>query len=319
MPGQVFRENMRQRKQPRPANWAPTQASLNQAAPARAKRSALTFLIQLLVQLLSGAAILAFVWFFVFDAPLPTLPSRWVHNQHVLDFLDRNRDSEARKFLLAMKTPTGDPPKWWTDRLSRAMTDLVENVPLSDQQTKDIMLAAAIIGDEEQAKGQSGSAWVSFFAKCTGWIRRAGSRSISLSGPVLVIQANENPSAMRLPSLEPSVSQVIYCHSKVFMVQATRLCNRIYNLATALLQNPAKRWRSCGYRDRFCLDENQPRSAQNLRQRDTHAWRKTTQSLPRLKRGQDNLEPHHENPVGITCQRLAAIIPKSQIGSTAQG
>jgi hypothetical protein len=115
------------------------------------------------------------------------------------------------------------------------MTDLVENVPLSDQQTKDIMLAAAI--DEEQAKGQSGSAWVSFFAKCTGWIRR----SISLSGPVLVIQANENPSAMRLPSLEPSVSQVIYCHSKVFMVQATRLCNRIYNLATALLQNPGMR------------------------------------------------------------------------------
>jgi hypothetical protein len=38
------------------------------------------------------------------------------------------------------------------------MTDLVENVPLSDQQTKDIMLAAAI--DEEQAKGQSGSAWL---------------------------------------------------------------------------------------------------------------------------------------------------------------
>jgi len=63
MSGQVFRENMRQRKQPRPANWAPRQASLNQTAPARAKRSALTFLIQLLVQLLSGATILAFVWF----------------------------------------------------------------------------------------------------------------------------------------------------------------------------------------------------------------------------------------------------------------
>ena len=134
VPGQVFRDNIRQRKQPRPSTWSPKQASLNpvEAAPARAKKSALTVLIQLFVQLLSGATLLAFVWFFVLDAPLPTLPSRWAHNQHVLDFLERNRDSEARKFLLAMKTSTGDPPKWWTDRLSRTMTDLVDNVPLSD-------------------------------------------------------------------------------------------------------------------------------------------------------------------------------------------
>jgi hypothetical protein len=125
MPGQVFRENMRQRKQPRPANWAPKQASLNQAAPARAKRSALTFLIQLLVQLLGGAAMLAFVWFFVLAAPLPTLSSRWAHNQHVLDFLERKQESEAQKFLHAMNTPTGDVPRWWTDRLSRTMTDRI--------------------------------------------------------------------------------------------------------------------------------------------------------------------------------------------------
>jgi hypothetical protein len=144
MPGQVFRENMRQRKQPRPGGWAPNQSSLNKAAPVRAKRSALTFLIQLFVHLLSGATLLAFVWFFVLDPSLPTLPRRWAHNQDVLDFLDRNRDSQARKFLLTMKTPTGDPPKWWIDRLSRTMTDLVENVALSDQQTKDIMLAAAM-------------------------------------------------------------------------------------------------------------------------------------------------------------------------------
>ena len=168
LPGQAFPDGVRQRK----AGRRERRELPSDAVPARAKISAMAFLSQFILHLVCGAILFAFVWFFVFDAPLPTMSRLSAHDQYLLQFLEHNDNMQAHKSLRASTTSYGDPPKWWAQQLSRTMGDLVDNQPLSEQQTKDIILAATI--EELGSRGRSGGVWVNLFATLPTWIARSG-------------------------------------------------------------------------------------------------------------------------------------------------
>jgi hypothetical protein len=175
----------------------------------------------LFVHLLSGAIVLAVLWFFILAAPLPTLPRQHEASQHLQEFRDRIENAEAREFMLATRTGSAPPPKWWVNRLATTMSKLVDNVALSDLQVNDIMRAAAM--EDEDSKGGRGSSWAALLVRPREWIRRLGGSRRTIIGPFVVTQANEKLPGSDVSLVEPSVKQVnFFCVQSVSGTSTTQ-------------------------------------------------------------------------------------------------